>query len=502
MFSSLRTRRILVIVGMAATWLPVYERLLYPLNSTFNNTYDTTTYFFHVIYSLLVISIMLAIGIISLRANLKSLIANKGVLLSTGLGASFGILLLSQLNFSSTANLVIMGISVALVALYVPIHLLFWSQNFGKAAHKGTLSDAACSVALFEVIYALLLTFNVDTLTLAIAAPLVSAALGVSYLFIDPKEPYPCKEITPTHISVIMKSSLVFVVLCYLTVVYFNQSARLQADVPYRAFIHWGAMLMFIIIAWLYRPKKKKTMAKTSGFILVSLVYVGMLLITLFVPNETLNLATVPLNCASSVLVAFVWLLIIQSANKRRLSLISCMALYFSVFVFLPRFIQACIMYSSNYLTVFAQSINSLYIIATIVFAAIVLLIAGLLVLLNNRAVHADGDGGEAARVVGIGAAGTAIPDESSAQGEEIARLAIQHEKTLLALKDEAGFSNRELEIAHMAIKNKSAHRIAEELFISENTVYSHLKHIYQKTNVHSRQEFIDLVEGWQGKGR
>jgi DNA-binding NarL/FixJ family response regulator len=35
---------------------------------------------------------------------------------------------------------------------------------------------------------------------------------------------------------------------------------------------------------------------------------------------------------------------------------------------------------------------------------------------------------------------------------------------------------------------------IAETLFLSENTVRSHVKHIYQKMQVHTRQELLDMV--------
>ena len=35
---------------------------------------------------------------------------------------------------------------------------------------------------------------------------------------------------------------------------------------------------------------------------------------------------------------------------------------------------------------------------------------------------------------------------------------------------------------------------IAERLSISENTVGTHVRHIYQKAGVHGRQEFIDFV--------
>lgn len=45
-----------------------------------------------------------------------------------------------------------------------------------------------------------------------------------------------------------------------------------------------------------------------------------------------------------------------------------------------------------------------------------------------------------------------------------------------------------------MLVKGRSKSYIAETLFISENTVRSHSKHIYQKLGVHSKQEVLDLL--------
>lgn len=41
----------------------------------------------------------------------------------------------------------------------------------------------------------------------------------------------------------------------------------------------------------------------------------------------------------------------------------------------------------------------------------------------------------------------------------------------------------------------RSASRIADTLFVSENTVKAHMKKIYAKLNVHSKQELIVLTE-------
>lgn len=58
-----------------------------------------------------------------------------------------------------------------------------------------------------------------------------------------------------------------------------------------------------------------------------------------------------------------------------------------------------------------------------------------------------------------------------------------------------AKLSKREAEILPMALRGRTAERIAGEFFISKNTVDTHLRRIYAKCGVHTRQELIDLGE-------
>lgn len=58
------------------------------------------------------------------------------------------------------------------------------------------------------------------------------------------------------------------------------------------------------------------------------------------------------------------------------------------------------------------------------------------------------------------------------------------------------GLSKREIEILEFLCKGRSRPYIAETLYLSENTVRTHSKHIYQKLDVHTRQELLDLVSG------
>lgn len=53
----------------------------------------------------------------------------------------------------------------------------------------------------------------------------------------------------------------------------------------------------------------------------------------------------------------------------------------------------------------------------------------------------------------------------------------------------------REVEVLMLLSRGRSGPYIQEKLCVSYNTVKAHVKHIYQKTGVHTQQELIDLVE-------
>ncbi|WP_251178384.1 LuxR C-terminal-related transcriptional regulator [Adlercreutzia agrestimuris] len=60
--------------------------------------------------------------------------------------------------------------------------------------------------------------------------------------------------------------------------------------------------------------------------------------------------------------------------------------------------------------------------------------------------------------------------------------------------------SGREREILGYLARGRSQPYIREELILSKNTVATHVKHIYQKLDVHSRQELLDLIEAAEGE--
>ena len=57
------------------------------------------------------------------------------------------------------------------------------------------------------------------------------------------------------------------------------------------------------------------------------------------------------------------------------------------------------------------------------------------------------------------------------------------------------GLSLREKDVAMLLLQGRSQAVIASQLFVATSTVNTHVKHIYQKAGVSSKQEFIDVCE-------
>ena len=62
-------------------------------------------------------------------------------------------------------------------------------------------------------------------------------------------------------------------------------------------------------------------------------------------------------------------------------------------------------------------------------------------------------------------------------------------------LADRYRLSPREKEVFWLLTTQKTLPEIAKDLYIATGTLKSHTRRIYQKLDVHSRQEMMDLVE-------
>lgn len=78
-----------------------------------------------------------------------------------------------------------------------------------------------------------------------------------------------------------------------------------------------------------------------------------------------------------------------------------------------------------------------------------------------------------------------------SEQGDDRAFVSQNYEPAALAF----GLSPRETEVFYLLLRGRSRAYIAKDLVVTEETVKTHIKGIYQKAGVHTKQDLIDRVE-------
>ena len=88
--------------------------------------------------------------------------------------------------------------------------------------------------------------------------------------------------------------------------------------------------------------------------------------------------------------------------------------------------------------------------------------------------------------------------DEAGASARRAPRHGISFREAVQESAQKAGLSKREVSVLSMLLKGYSDQRIAEELVLSYHTVRSHVRHIYAKMGVHSREEISDYINAVQ----
>lgn len=63
------------------------------------------------------------------------------------------------------------------------------------------------------------------------------------------------------------------------------------------------------------------------------------------------------------------------------------------------------------------------------------------------------------------------------------------------ALAGACGLTPREFDVLRLLARGRSRARIGSELGIAEDTVKTHVKHIYRKTGAASKQHLLDRLE-------
>lgn len=82
--------------------------------------------------------------------------------------------------------------------------------------------------------------------------------------------------------------------------------------------------------------------------------------------------------------------------------------------------------------------------------------------------------------------------EEITEPSEDINKLL---DKKCVQVAKHFGLTERESEVLSLMVRGRNTRSIASKLFLSDNTVRSHIYNIYKKTDIHSQQNLIDYIE-------
>lgn len=115
----------------------------------------------------------------------------------------------------------------------------------------------------------------------------------------------------------------------------------------------------------------------------------------------------------------------------------------------------------------------------------------GQLARVRDRSTATAGNSAEKVAAAAAPAAGDAAPTPVGGDTDQ----AIDFDAVCERLVEQGGLSPREADVLRLLVRGRTTARIQNELHISANTVNTHVRHVFQKLDVHSRQELLDLAE-------
>lgn len=505
-FMNDRARQVICIIGMAMVWPSIHNQLLYPVTFSFHKEGADGPFIYYLIYSAIMLIITAFLAFANREQITKRVFTQKGAIAAFGIIGAIGTAMLVLCDFSHDLSHWLMGIGVVFAAAYVPIYFMFWSSQLVYASEKRAGFDLALSYILFCLLTMLRLAFRLHSWPFAICYQLISVACAILVLTGPAKKRY---ALTKTSVSELplymMLPSILFIYAATMTRCLLNP---LEASYDYpptqRTLIYMISIAVALLIAFFYRPHSKmRRYANLPAFaVTVALLAVGMLLTGLEAFDGT-GFGNMPAIAGINAMELFIWLVVLANAQLKHAGILRSAALYLIFVVGASHMTTVVFAMSVSAFDIDMQQLPVLAI--TIMLAAIVMIavnstMAALFYRVQKQGIPAfdpplrpDESGELKARDDMRESALDAHPAEPVMTMPPCVKM-VTEESALQRIKDTFHLSKREMDTLRLAAQNMSAKDIAENLFVAESTVNSHLKGIYRKCDVHSRKELIALV--------
>lgn len=437
-----------------------------------------------VYYSFFLLGLVLSIIVAArFRTRIEAcLLKNRvGVLIFSSL-SSLGAFVIQLCPTSGLlAAIIIVGSLMILAADFALLTFAWGTKAFLGGTTKQALLTVILSFFLSYVIALFLTLPEPIPLIVAVLAPLLSAI----FWYMQPEVSLPKFELSAQTSFIKMPLGLIGLLVAFLLVGGAMRGISYQGEInyipSYDTFLPTGTSAIFagIIFLMVFFSKQREKLYYTIWIMLAMLYFAGLFVVA-FMSPDTSNLATSVFLIPGRTCLAFLlWLTLLASARTHGLSpvllfnsffLTTEVASNFLSYIAFPLLMPHFAGVGTNYTSVFAAVMALMLIIAS-------------MVMLTNKAFSSDGE-----------------PLEDRARAHNELTNNSQNgsldswSNSCTALATKAGLTKREEEVMVLFSQGNSKSKIADMLYVSEGTVKTHIKSMYRKLDVHSRQELIDLV--------
>ena len=461
------------VLGLAFYWPFLRHFELVALCSNYANPSATAwSSYTHIVLPL---ACFLLLGVV-VRGQIARAIVDKplAVCMVSALG-TFGYALLFAAPFMGHMEAARLA-GCLLVALSYASLTFSWMRSISLAP---TGNPFVCLVASFALSCMLSLLANVSgpaTLPLMAAGPLVSGSLWFVHQRKMPAladNRSSCKLDSHKLPLALMGVFTLFLVVgrTVAGVLLFGSSEILLAERCLAVGISCGVLL---VLAATMRKSKWDQLIQFNWSLLALLFLVCLVLLIVDSPFAR-HLGTGGIEACLNCFEITLWVLLVKTVRAEGADPIAVFGLATLVVRLLPNYMGKVLIPS---LTVGTNLIED-HIVAFI--ALMALLLAAVTVLFLNARLTRQ-----------------LMPQETNASnGENAVEQAgayHQHNGKATEVAHNVGLTPRETDVMTLMARGYSYQKIAGELGVSVGTVQNHIKHIYRKANVHTRQELIDLV--------
>lgn len=422
--------------------------------------------------------------------------------------AGAGIVVFPYGGFSAATLMI--GLGTGAMAVFLVAQFWYWTAHLRERDPATALVDAAVGLALFAAGAAPAALLHAESPVAFALLPLISLActalspsrdvslrgdLGKPLRDADRSVPGE-SDLGALSLGIIRRVLVPSVIYLYLV-----QAMNVALDgltlLPLDLFRPWvfvfATFAVAVLVLGLLRTGVSPVKRLAQSFNIVSAFLLAALFVTCCQTVGLLPVGNYAVVSAKILLCFFIWILVVlrPAVPGRGVRCVVLLALYLLLVLWLPNLVQSIILAAHPEPQTPDQLSWLFLVLSGIALAISVGSNATISSLITGApevapAEEADGLPDGLALDAGSGDAGADDPAES------------WRARAVAEFQARYGLSDREAEITRLACEGKTAKRIARELFIAESTTYTHLKHVYRKVGVHSKQELVDAVESYR----